>query len=307
MLTLKHFSTFGLLASANASLVAKRYNFDIVMSGQYNIVNCGGNASVVIYLLDKLYSVLLPVIQDAESTNPSPAYKAFFKDSSYAPFISALFKNITTGVPLTTPAPYSSNGAATLLCVTAPEQFTYNYDGPVDAYTSCLANPTTTSSYPGFDPPKQYIVLCPSFFTSNIVTVPPPNNCLTVNTYINRFRGNGQSFWLYKIWILLEMITHYYLYASTALVGITNTNDANKCFRLPAEQSSLNANNYVYYVASIYGNCSDFPNASTSGRELLEIDTEDPSDDGPDVASPATVTLNATDLEIGVEDTTGTP
>ena len=220
------------------------------MSGRYNIVNCGGNTSVVINLLNKLYVALLPVISDAESLDSSSAYKTFFKDSAYAPFISTLFTNITTGIPLTSPAPYSSNGAATLVCVTAPEQFTYTYHGRVDAYTSCLANPNTTSNYPGFDPPKQYIILCPSFFTSNIVSVPPPNNCLTVIKYINKFVGNGQSFLLYKMWILLEMITHYYLYASTRALGISNTTDVNKCLGLPAEQSSLNANNYVYYAAS---------------------------------------------------------
>ena len=46
------------------------------------------------------------------------------------------------------------------------------------------------------------------------------------------------------------MITHYYLYASTGLVNITSTNDVNKCFRLGAEESSLNVNNYAYYAAS---------------------------------------------------------
>ncbi|CAF9919648.1 MAG: hypothetical protein ALECFALPRED_001248 [Alectoria fallacina] len=279
----------------------------MVMTGQYSIVNCAGNTSLVVNLFNKLYSALLPVIQDAGSPAPSPAYTAFFKDPSYAPFISALFQNITTGVPLTPPAPYSFNGAATILCVTAPEQFTYSIDGPRDAYTDCLANPTTTSYYPGFLPPKQYIVLCPSFFTSNIVSIPPPSNCLTVTTYINRFRGNGLSLSGYKMWILLVMITHYYLYASTGLVNITSTNDVNKCFRLGAEESSLNVNNYAYYAASIYGNCKDFPIPLANGRELLEIDVEDPSDNGPDVASPATVTFIATDLEIGVEDTTGTP
>ena len=73
---------------------------------------------------------------------------------------------------------------------------------------------------------------------------------MTVNTYINRFRGSGQSFSRYKLWILLATIAHYYLYASTGSVAITNANDANKCLGLAAEQSSLNANNYVYYAAS---------------------------------------------------------
>lgn len=304
---LMRLSTLGLLTLANASPDAKRSNYDMYMTGQYTVANCGGNTSLVVHLLNRLYTALLPVIEDAKSTNTSPAYDAFFEDPSSAPFVSALFTNVTSGVALTPPAPYSLNGAPTLLCVTEPGQFMYKFDGQKDAYTECLASPTTTSKYIGFDPPKQYIIVCPSFFTSSIVSVPPPNTCLTVNTYINRFHGDGQSFWLYKMWIVLEMITHYYLFASTGLLTITNTNDANKCFRLAAEQSRLNANNYVYYAASVYGSCTDFPAPPTSGRELLEIDIEDPSDNGPDDAGPAAVTFIATDLEIGVEDTTGTP
>ena len=60
----------------------------MVMTGQYNVVNCGGNTSLIVNLLDKLYSSLLPVIEDANSTEPSPAYTAFFKDPSYAPFVT---------------------------------------------------------------------------------------------------------------------------------------------------------------------------------------------------------------------------
>lgn len=221
------------------------------MAGEYNVVNCGGNTTLVVNLLTKLYASLLPVIEDAKSTNPSPAYKAFFKDPSYANLVSTLFTNVTTGIPMTPPAPYSFNGAAVLLCVTAPEQFTYTINGhPLDAYTDCLANPTTTSSYVGFVPPKQYIILCPSFFTSNIVSIPPPNTCLTVDNSIKSFLGNGLNAWGYKMWILLGMIVHYYLYTSTGSTAITNVNDANKCFRLAPGQSVVNANNYVYYAAS---------------------------------------------------------
>lgn len=223
----------------------------MVMTGQYSVVNCGKNTIIVVNLLSKLYDSLLPVIEDAKSTDPSPAYQAFFKDPSYANLVSTLFTNVTTGVPMTSPALYSFNGGAAFVCVTEPEQFVYKIDGSRhDAYTDCLANPTVTSSYVGFIPPKQYIILCPSFFTSDIVSIPPPNTCLTVNTYINRFRGSGQDTWGYKMWILLGMIVHYYLYTSTGSVAVTNINDANKCLRLAAEQSSLNANNYIYYAAS---------------------------------------------------------
>ncbi len=222
----------------------------MVTTGRYNVVNCGGNSSLIVNLLNRLYFSLLPVIEDAKSTEPSPAYTAFFKDPSYALFISAVFTNITRGVPLTPPAPYSSNGAPVFLCVTAPDQFTYRLDGPKDAYTDCVADPTMTSDYLGFSPPRQYIILCPSFFTSNLVSVPPLNTCLTVNTSINKFRGNGLELRVYKMWILLAMITHYYLYVSTGISATINTNDVNKCLRLAANQSLLNANNYLYYAAS---------------------------------------------------------
>ena len=90
--------------------------------------------------------------------------------------------------------------------------------------------------------------------TSNIVSVPPPNTCLTVNQSTNRFNGNGQNVWLFKMWILLEDIVYYYLFTTTGTQAFTlaNRNDPNKCFRLGAEASSLNAFNYVYYAASEY-------------------------------------------------------
>ena len=222
----------------------------MVMSGKYTVTNCGENTDRVVKLLNKLYSTLLDVIQDVESTNPSAAYNAFFKDPSYAPFVSTLFKNVTTGVPMTPPGLYSINGGVSFMCVTAPHQFTFNLNGPQDAYTMCVGNPNTKASYVGFIPPKQYAILCPSFFTSNIAAYPRPNTCLTVNKYFNRFQGNGQLFWAYQMWILLGMITHYYLYTSTGVFAFTGKTDVNQCVRLDAKQSSLNGNNYVFYAAS---------------------------------------------------------
>lgn len=223
----------------------------MVTTGQYNVVNCGGNAALVVGLLNNLYASLLPVIQDAKSTISSPAYKAFFKDPSSANLVSTLFTNITTGVPLTPPAPYSSNGAAAFLCVTAPHDFIYKIDGRrTDAYTECLADPAVAADYLGFNPPKQYIIICPSFFTSDIASIPPPSTCLPFNMYTNGFLGNGQRTWWYKMWILLGMLVHYYLHTSTGSNAVTNIDDANQCLQLSPEQSSLNANNYIYYAAS---------------------------------------------------------
>ena len=119
--------------------------------------------------------------------------------------------------------------------------------------------------------------------TSNIVSVPPPNTCLTVNQSTNRFNGNGQSVWLFKMWILLENIVHYYLFTTkgTQALTLANRNDPNKCFRLGAEASSLNARNYIYYAASKspfskFGNPSRRIGASLTGgcffrRSLWEM------------------------------------
>ena len=90
--------------------------------------------------------------------------------------------------------------------------------------------------------------------TSNIVSVPPPNTCLTVNKSTNQFYGNGIDVWWFKMWILLKNIVHYYLFTSksTQATALTARTDPNDCFRLDAEESSLNALNYVYYAASKY-------------------------------------------------------
>ena len=220
------------------------------MKDNYGVANCLGNTNLVVNLLSKLKSSLGPVVRDADSASPSDAYKAFFKDPSYAPFVSALFTNVTTSVPLTPPRKYSHSGGVTFLCVNAPEQFKYRLGGIKDAYTECVAKPNVASNYIGFVPPMQYVILCPSFFNSDIDPVPPPNRCLTVNTHINRFIGDGQSLWGYQMWMLLQMITHYYLFVTTGSVGITNTNDVNKCFLTEAKEAILEANNYLYYAAS---------------------------------------------------------
>ena len=56
------------------------------------------------------------------------------------------------------------------------------------------------------------------------------------------------------MWILLKNIVHYYLFTSkrTQVMALTTRTDPNDCFRLDAEESSLNARNYVYYAASKY-------------------------------------------------------
>ena len=93
-----------------------------------------------------------------------------------------------------------------------------------------------------------WVVVCPSFFTIGLQAVPPPRNCLTISTYINRFQSNGASLTQFQLWVLLEEIVHIYIYATTG--AVTDVADVNKCVRLSAQASSENARNYLFYVAS---------------------------------------------------------
>ena len=145
----------------------------MVMTGRYSVVNCGGNTTLVVNLLQKLYSTLLPVIEDPpvhdpdQDPNTSPAYETWFKDPSYASFVSTLFRNVTTGVPMTVPQTYSFGGSPSFFCLTAENQFRYRHNGVLrDAYTDdCTGG--NVANYIGFVPAKPWITLCPSFCTSD--------------------------------------------------------------------------------------------------------------------------------------------
>ena len=211
------------------------------------------------YLLDDLYDALLPVIRDSNLPQPSPAFRTFFKDSANAPFVTALLTNVTKGTAMT-PAdpPLSPNGSPAFLCVDGEKQFTYYAPDPstgvkrfYDTYTTCVEAGTNPATYLGFTPPKQYIILCPVFWSSSTIpAVPPPNTCLSVSTYTNKYRDNGLRQRHFRMWVLLEELAHYYIYTSTLRKDAPDIYDVNKCVRLAAETAHLNAISYVYYAAS---------------------------------------------------------
>ena len=158
-----------------------------------------------------------------------------------------------------TPAapPMSPNGSPTFFCVDGVNQFTYTAPDPstgvmrfYDTYTTCFEDGTTIASYLGFTPPKQYIILCPVFWSSSIPPVPPPNTCLSLSTYLNKYRENGQRQRLFRMWVLLEELAHYYIYTSTLRKDAPDIYDVNKCVRLAAKTAYLNAISYVFYAAS---------------------------------------------------------
>jgi hypothetical protein len=126
----------------------------------------------------------------------------------------------------------------------------------VDAAAQCNLPDTAIASYLN---PTPFIVLCPSFFTGlGGPITPPTDSCPTVNTAINRFRKKpsdytsaGLSVVHCQIWILLEEIVHYYLFATPQITYLKpEVYDINKAWRLSAKLALSNAPNYAFYAAS---------------------------------------------------------
>ena len=232
-------------------VVARRLTFlgsyDVTRSGRYTIVNCGNrDAARVASLLDNVWTVLQPSIHDASLIDPSPAFRTFFESAGNAPYVKQLLTNVTIGVSLyPSEIPFHQTGSPILICATGGGQIVGKRDG-IDYYYQCLLDPYNSLIAIGGTP---YIVVCPYLFSSGVPDSPPPDDCLTVNTSINRFRGNGLEFTKFKVWTLLEGILRYYIYATTGSLEVLAT-DVNKCVRLGVGQTVRNPSNYVYYVAS---------------------------------------------------------
>lgn len=210
-------------------------------------MNCGSrDAARLTNLLDELWTVLQLSIHDASLTQPSPAFRTFFASAHNAPYVTQLLSNVTTGVALYPPEQqFQQTGSPLLVCATGGGQIV-GKSGGVDYYYQCLLDPYDSLFAISGTP---YIVICPYLFSSGDPDLPPADNCLTVNTSINRFRQLGSDFKKFKVWILLEGIVHYYIYATTG-ISVDFATDANECARLGAAQTVENPSNYLYYVAS---------------------------------------------------------
>ena len=195
-------------------------------------------------LLKTMTAALQPAITDLGSTSSSKAYTTFFKDVSRAPYVRTVFSNVTKGVSVAT-APGSPSSEPNFICVDARDQVTWDENGQqVDAYTRCgggewpaMALLTTP-----------YIVICPLFFTQAAVPVQSSASCLKVRPYLNRFAQGGKSLIVYQVWHLLHELVHYYVYSTEQ--DSLDVYGVNQCVDLPGGKAMLNAQSYVYYVAS---------------------------------------------------------
>ncbi|KAF6226169.1 hypothetical protein HO133_009035 [Letharia lupina] len=267
-----HFSVFILVSGSHILLQKRQGSFDITRSGRYTIANCGNrDAAGLVNLLETLWAILQPSIRDSSLpiSPPSPAFRTFFHSATNAPYVRQLLTNVTTGVSLYPPEqPFHQTGSPLFICATGVGQIVGKRGG-IDYYYQCLLDPYNSFIAIGGTP---YIVVCPYLFSSGVPDSPPADTCLTVNTSVNRFRGMGLDFAKFKVWALLEGILRYYIYATTGSSGIFAT-DVNKCVRLGSRQMVENPSNYVYYTASIYGQCRDFPDLSEPRRRPLENTT----------------------------------
>lgn len=222
-------------------------SYDITRSGRYTIVNCGNrDAARLVALLDDLWTLLQPAIRDSSLVEPSPAFRTFFNSASNAPYVRQLLMNVTTGVSLYPPEePFHQTGSPLFICATGGGQVVGKRGG-IDYYLQCILDAYDSLIAISGTP---YIVVCPYLFSSGVPDSPPADKCLTVNTSIHRFREMGLDFRKFRVWILLEGILRYYIYATTGSSGSFAT-DVNKCVRLGAKQMAENPSNYVYYAAS---------------------------------------------------------
>lgn len=286
-----YLSVFSLVSTSHTLLQERQGSYDITRSGRYTIVNCGNrDAARLVALLDDLWTLLQPAIRDSSLVEPSPAFRTFFNSASNAPYVRQLLMNVTTGVSLYPPEePFHQTGSPLFICATGGGQVVGKRGG-IDYYLQCILDAYDSLIAISGTP---YIVVCPYLFSSGVPDSPPADKCLTVNTSIHRFREMGLDFRKFRVWILLEGILRYYIYATTGSSGSFAT-DVNKCVRLGAKQMAENPSNYVYYAASIYGQCRDFPDFSVPRRRPLENTTTPDSvhadNEGPNATSTAGVT-----------------
>ncbi len=237
--------TYVISIELNASLLSVRAELETVQIGPYYVQNCKSNNKNITTLLNTLRHTLQPVLTDLRSTTSSDAYNTFFKDITHAPYVQRVFSNITEGVSVS-PEPGTQPWAPRFVCVDGQDQVTFseNYDR-VDAFTRCH-DLGEAPAYILLATP--YIVICPAFFTQAAIPVQSTASCLTVDSHRNKFVQDGKSLIKYQLWLILHELVHYYVYSieedTIDIYGI------NFCLALPGRSAVLNAQSYVYYVAS---------------------------------------------------------
>ena len=215
-------------------------------SGLYKIVNCGENASAIIDAFDTLHESLKLGMADSMESSRSGAYITFFKDFTYAGYMRRILMDAFTGIAVQPSVAGNPPASPQAVCVSSPGQLQIlRGQSLVDMYIECTKRP---SVHMYILTGGSLIVACPSFFNIPIAPAPGPSDCLPVNRFLNRFLGPGRQLIEYQIYVLLHEIAHYYIYAASQTRF--DHYDVATCFHLGPLESSQNAQNYAFYVAS---------------------------------------------------------
>ena len=81
----------------------------------------------------------------------------------------------------------------------------------------------------------------------------------------NRFKGNGWEIAFFRMWLVLNELVQYYIYAITG--SETVVEDVNRATWLEGKASTRNAKNYIYYVASKSSNIPILPSRRGTGTQ----------------------------------------
>ncbi|KAI4195841.1 MAG: hypothetical protein LQ350_006955 [Teloschistes chrysophthalmus] len=244
------------------------------------------------------------------TSDPSPAYRTFFKDTHNLSYIRKLLMRVARGEPVYSPTfpPHawqkiSPQGNPVILVISERRQLGgATNDTMQDMYDWCaeysmstgviMKNPAT---------PNPLVVLCPYFFEAKPpyvkgdsaiapVNGKPTKDCLSVNTRTNEFlkvtppdQHAGYELASYRQWILLHLLASLYRYSDSKDMS-NEAMDVNSAWRMNAGEALNNGHNYMWYAAKTSNSDNTSNVGPVNNANLAE-------------------TINVTDIEIPV----GTP
>ncbi|KAI4087190.1 MAG: hypothetical protein LQ339_008945 [Xanthoria mediterranea] len=228
--------------------------------GNYHFVNCGDDITQSLTkVLTTLLDALNPALKDAQTSHshPTGAYEIFFKGPQNAAFVATVIQNITTGPAMYPPGAHTT-GSPTFICPKKGDMNVRSPDGRVgDAYTQCIES-STAARYLG----------------------PTPGSSSAPSSSPNRPSPRAiaaRPVWQNQMWIFFHEMVHYYLYAQPGYVNfLPEVYNINHAWALSAKDSLRNSENFVFYAATVYANCTDWPVLLRDNeRELMAADRDD--------------------------------
>ena len=134
-----------------------------------------------------------------------------------------------------------------IVCALKPDTVIFHKAGQdVDVYDVCKKESTSTVMH---YPETSDIFICSLFF--QVPPLPSVGGCPTVNEATNKLEGSFAAFWLSQTYFLLHEILHFYI-GATFEQRVVEIMDWNYAVSLPGPNATLNALNYVLFVASTY-------------------------------------------------------